>query len=67
MKFKNDKLINDLLPWFHKAPTMPENSNFKRIHCDFEETRPSRVENYTKTVISRFLSQASMGLILLFT
>ena len=66
MKFKNDKLINDLLPRFHKAPTMPENSNFKRIHSNFEETKPTHVENDTKTVI-RFLPQASMGLILLFT
>ena len=42
-------------------------ANFKKIHRDSEETKPCRVENDTKTVISGFLSQASMGLILVFT
>ena len=41
--------------------------NFKRIHCDFEETKPSRVENNTKTENIGFLSQASVGLILAVT
>ena len=45
----------------------PHHANFKRIHLDYEETKPCRVENDTKTVISGFLSQASMGLILVFT
>ena len=45
----------------------PRHTNFKRIHCDSEETKPCRVENDTKTIISEFLSQASMGLILVFT
>ena len=45
----------------------PRHANFKRIHRDSEETKPSRVENDKKTVISGFLSQASMGLILIFT
>ena len=42
-------------------------ANFKRIHCDFEETKPSRVENNTKTENIGFLSQASVGLILAVT
>ena len=45
----------------------PHHANFKRIHCDSEETKPCHVENDTKTVNSGFLSQASMGLILVFT
>ena len=45
----------------------PRHANFKKIHRDSEETKPCRVENDTKTVISGFLSQASMGLILVFT
>ena len=43
----------------------PRHANFKRIHCDFKEAKP--IENNTKTVNSGFLSQASMGLILVFT
>ena len=42
-------------------------ANFKRIHSDFEETKPSRVENNTKTENIGFLSQASVGLILAVT
>ena len=42
-------------------------ANFKKIHRDSEETKPCRVENDTKAVISWFLSQASMGLMLVFT
>ena len=42
-------------------------ANFKRIHHDSEETKPCRVENDTKTMISGFSSQDSMGLILVFT
>ena len=45
----------------------PPHANFKRIHRDSQETKPCRVENNTKTVNSGFLSQASMGLILVFT
>ena len=45
----------------------PRHANFKRIYCDSEETKLCRVANDTKTVISGFLSQASMGLILVFT
>ena len=45
----------------------PCHANFKRIHRDFKEAKPCCVENNTKTVNSRFLSQASMGLILVFT
>ena len=45
----------------------PCHTNFKRIHLDSEETKPYRVENDTKTIISGFLSQASMGLMLVFT
>ena len=45
----------------------PCHANFKRIHCDFKEAKPCRVENNTKTVNSGVLSQASMGLILVFT
>ena len=45
----------------------PRHANFKRNHCDFEETKPCRVENNTKTVNSGFLSQASVDLILVFT
>ena len=45
----------------------PCHTNFKRIHCDFEETKPCHVDNNTKTVNSEFLSQASMGLILVVT
>ena len=45
----------------------PRHANFKKTHCDSEETKPCRVENDTKTVISGFLSQVSMGLILVFT
>ena len=45
----------------------PGHANFKRIHCDFEEAKPCRVENNTQTVNSGILSQASMGLILVFT
>ena len=45
----------------------PRHANFKKTHRDSEETKPCRVENDTKTVISGFLSQASMGLILVFT
>ena len=45
----------------------PCHTNFKRIHRDSEETKPYRVENNTKTVNSRFLSQASVGLTLVFT
>ena len=41
--------------------------NFKRIHHDSEEMKPCRVENDTKTINSGFLSEASMGLILVFT
>ena len=41
--------------------------NFKRIHHDSEEMKPCRVENNTKTINSGFLSEASMGLILVFT
>ena len=42
----------------------PHYANFKRIHCDFEESKACRIENNTKTENSGFLSQASMGLIL---
>ena len=45
----------------------PCHANFKRIHCDFKEVKPCCVENNTKTINSGFLSQASMGLILIFT
>ena len=45
----------------------PRHGNFKRIHCNFEETKPCRVENNTKTENSGVLSQASMGLILVIT
>ena len=45
----------------------PRHTNFKRTHHDFEETKPCCVENDTKTLNSGFLSQASVGLILLFT
>ena len=45
----------------------PSQANFKRSHCDFQEVKPCHVENNTKTVSSGFLSQASMGLILVFT
>ena len=45
----------------------PCHANFKRIHHDSEETKPYRVANDAKTVISGFLSQARMGLILVFT
>ena len=45
----------------------PRHANFKRIRCDFKETQPCRVENNTKTENSGFLSQASMGLILVAT
>ena len=44
----------------------PRHTNFKII-CDFKEAKPCHVENNTKTVNSGFLSQASMGLILVFT
>ena len=40
-------------------------TNFKRIHHDFQETKPCRVENDTKTINSGF--SASIGLILVFT
>ena len=29
----------------------PHHANFKRIHCDSEETKPCHVENDTKTVV----------------
>ena len=45
----------------------PGQANFKGIHRDSEETKPCHVENDTKTVNSGFLSQASMGLIVVFT
>ena len=45
----------------------PRHSNLKRIHCDFEETKPCSVENNTKTENSGFLSSASMGLIIIIT
>ena len=44
----------------------PCQANFK-IHHDSEETKPYHVESDTKTVISGFLFQASLGLILVFT
>ena len=28
----------------------PHHTNFKRIHCDSQETKPCHVENYRKTV-----------------
>ena len=61
MKFKNDKLINDLLTRYQ-----PRHANFKGIQRDSEQTKPCRFENDPKPVISGFLSQASMGLILVF-
>ena len=45
----------------------PCHANFKRIHCDSEEMKPCHIGNGTKTVNSGFLSQASIGLILIFT
>ena len=45
----------------------PRHASLKRIHRDFEETKPCRVENNTKTENSGFLSQASVGLILVVT
>ena len=45
----------------------PRHANFKRIHHDSEETKPCHIESDTKTINSGFLSQASMGLILIFT
>ena len=45
----------------------PRHANFKRNHCDFEETKPCRVENNTKTENSDFLSQGRMALILAVT
>ena len=45
----------------------PCHTNFKRIHRDFQETKPCHVENGTKALNRRFLSPASMGLILVFT
>ena len=45
----------------------PRHANFKRIHRDSEETKRCGVENNTKTVTSRFLSHASVGLMLVFT
>ena len=44
----------------------PWHANFKRIHCDSEETKPCCVKNNTKTVNIGLLSQASMGLVLVF-
>ena len=32
----------------------PRHANFKKIHRDSEETKPCRVENDTKIVISGF-------------
>ena len=45
----------------------PRHANFKRIHRDFQETKPGRVENDTKTVNRGFLPPVRMGLILVFT
>ena len=45
----------------------PRHTNLKRIHCDFEETKPCSVENNIKTKNSEFLSSASMGLIIVIT
>ena len=64
MKFKNDKLMTYCSGFTRHQPRY---ANFKRIQHDSEETKPCCVENDTKTVISEFLSQASMGLILVFT
>ena len=64
MKFKNDKLINYCSGFTRHQPC---HIKFKRIHHDSEETKPCHFENDTKTLISGFLSQASMRLILLFT
>ena len=56
IKFKNDKLIN-YCSGFTRHQSC--HANFKRIHSDSKETRPCRIENDTKIVISGFLSQAS--------
>ena len=45
----------------------PRHTSFNRIHGDFEETKPCRVENNTKAENSGFLSQASVGIILVVT
>ena len=45
----------------------PRHASFNRIHGDFEETKPCRVENNTNAENSGFLSQASVGLILVVT
>ena len=46
----------------------PRHANFKRIHCNSKKkTQSCPVENNTKTENSGFLSQASMGLILVVT
>ena len=45
----------------------PRHANFRRIHCDSQETKPCQVENDTKTVNRGFLPPVSMGLILAFT
>ena len=45
----------------------PHHANFKRIHCDSQETKPCCVENDTKTVNRGFLSPVNIGLILVFT
>ena len=44
----------------------PCQANFKRIHSDLEEAKPYHVENNPKALKKGFLSQASMGLILVF-
>ena len=45
----------------------PCHANFKRFHCNFDKTKPCRIENNTKTKNSGVLSQFSMGLVLVIT
>ena len=49
----------------HNKP--PHHADLQRIHHDSQETKPSCVENDTKTVNSGFLSPVNMGLIFVFT
>ena len=52
-KFRNDKLVNELLLRFHNKPL--RHADLKRIHCDSQETKPCHVENDTKPLIEGFI------------
>ena len=64
--FKNDKIINDLLLWFHNKPPHHTGLTGRELTMILKKQNLAVLKMTQKTTNSGFLSPASMGLILVF-